>query len=73
MPKLIHILPDSLDLIAIIKNLKHEFSRAFHDLSFGDYIHRIYPKELEIKDITDTVKSASYLKLQFAIYGKKNY
>ena len=29
--------------------------------NFGDLIHRIYPTELEIKDTTDTVKSASYL------------
>ena len=27
----------------------------------SDYIHRIYPNELEIKDTTDTQKSASYL------------
>ena len=26
---------------------------------FGDLIHRIYPKELAIKDITDAVKSVS--------------
>ena len=34
---------------------------------FGDYVHRIYPKELEIKDTTDTVKSASYLDLHLEI------
>jgi hypothetical protein len=28
---------------------------------FGDYLHRIYPNELEVKDTTDTQKSASYL------------
>ena len=28
---------------------------------FGDYVEHIYPIELEIKDTTDTVKSASYL------------
>ena len=38
--------------------------------SFGDFINRIYPKEVEIKDITDTVKSASYLDLKFEIDGK---
>jgi len=30
---------------------------------FSDYLHLIYPYELEIKDITDTQKSAFYLDL----------
>ena len=30
---------------------------------FGDYLHRIYQNELEVKDTTDTQKSASYLDL----------
>ena len=30
-------------------------------LSFGDYVDRIYPIELEIKDISDTDWSASHL------------
>ena len=30
---------------------------------FGDFIDRIYPNELEIKDTTDTDRSASYLEL----------
>ena len=34
---------------------------------FGDYVDRIYPIELEIKDTTDTVKSASYLDLHLEI------
>ena len=34
---------------------------------FGDYVKRIYPIELEIKDTTDTVKSASYLDLHLEI------
>jgi hypothetical protein len=28
---------------------------------FGDFVDRIYPIELEIKDATDTARSASYL------------
>ena len=31
---------------------------------FSDSLHRIYPSELEIKDTTDTLNSASYLDLQ---------
>ena len=31
--------------------------------SFGDFVDRIYPIELEIKDTTDTDRSASYLDL----------
>ena len=34
---------------------------SLNNHSFGNFIHRIYPKELEIKDTTDTVKSASHL------------
>jgi hypothetical protein len=34
---------------------------SLNDSRFGDYLHRIYPNELEVKDITDTQKSASYL------------
>ena len=34
---------------------------------FGDYLERIYPIELEIKDTTDTIKSASYLDLNLEI------
>ena len=34
---------------------------------FGDFIDRIYPIELEIKDTTDTDTSASYLDLHFEI------
>ena len=32
-----------------------------NNTSFEDSIHRIYPKELGIKDTTDIAKSASYL------------
>ena len=41
---------------------------------FGDYIHLIYPNELEIKDTTDSPKSASYLDLYLEIdsRGKLN-
>ena len=41
--------------------------RYIHDVlsinnsKFGDYVERIYTIKLEIKDTTDTVKSASYL------------
>jgi hypothetical protein len=31
-----------------------------NNFRFGDYLHRIYPNELEIKDITDAQKYASY-------------
>ena len=34
---------------------------------FGDYLHLIYPSELEVKDTTDTPKSASYLDLHLEI------
>ena len=34
---------------------------------FSDYVHQIYPSELEIKDTTDTDNSASYLDLFLSI------
>jgi hypothetical protein len=34
---------------------------------FGSYVDRIYPIELEIKDITDTDRSASYIDLHLDI------
>ena len=41
---------------------------------FGDFLHLIYPDELEIKDTTDTPKSACYLDLHLEIdsTGKLN-
>jgi hypothetical protein len=36
-------------------------------IAFGDFVDRIYPIELEIKDTTDTDRSASYLDLYFEI------
>jgi hypothetical protein len=33
----------------------------------GDYLHRIYPKELVVNDTTDTQKSASFLDIYLEI------
>ena len=41
-----------------------------NNLIFGGYVKRIYPIELEIKDTTDTFKSASYLDLHLEINNK---
>ena len=43
---------------------------SFNNHSFGYFIHLINPKELEIKDKTDTVKSVSYFDLHLKINGK---
>ena len=43
---------------------------SLNNSKFGDYAERIYPIELEIKDTTDTVKSASYLDLHLEIEGR---
>ena len=37
---------------------------SLNNHSFGDLMHRIYPKELEVKDTTDKVKTASCLDLR---------
>ena len=40
---------------------------SLNNSKFGDFVDRIYPIELEIKDTTDTDRSASYLDLHFDI------
>ena len=45
---------------------------SLNNSSFGDFIHRIYPKELKIKDTADTVKVASYLDLHLEIDYRTN-
>ena len=42
---------------------KHTSVFSLNNSKFGDYVERIYSIELEIKDTTDTVTSASYLDL----------
>jgi hypothetical protein len=38
---------------------------SLNNSRFGDFVDRIYSIELEIKDTTDTDRSASYLDLRF--------
>jgi hypothetical protein len=40
-------------------------------LRFGDFADRIYPNELEIKDTTDTDRSASYLDIHLKIDSER--
>ena len=40
---------------------------------FGDYLHLIYPPELEIKDTTESSNSTSYLDLLLETDNKGNY
>ena len=58
------------------KNLSRSFNFTFRYIDdvlslnnsrFGDFVDRIYPIELEIKDTTDTHRSASYLDLHLEI------
>ena len=56
---------------------------SMHNSKLGDYVDRIYYTELEIKDITDTARDASYLDLHLEIdikgwfrmtpYDKRDY
>ena len=61
------------------KNLAQSFNFTFRyidDVSslnnskFGNFVDRVYLIELEIKDTTDTVRSASYLDLHLEIESK---
>jgi hypothetical protein len=40
---------------------------SLNNSRFGDYVDRIYPIELEVKDTTDADSSASYLELHLEI------
>jgi hypothetical protein len=44
--------------------------RSLNNSRFGDFVDRLYPIELEIKDTTDTDMSASYLDLHLKIDSK---
>ena len=51
-------------------NLTHRYIDDVLSLSnakFEDYLHQIYPEELDIKNTTDTLESASYLDLYLQI------
>jgi hypothetical protein len=55
------------DCNTIILNLPLSLSISKFNISFDDFVDRIYPIELEIKDTTDTDRSASYLDLHLEI------
>ena len=40
---------------------------SLNNSQFSDYLHFIHPNELEVKDTTDTQRSASYLGLHIEI------
>jgi hypothetical protein len=40
---------------------------SLNNSRFGDYLHRIYPNELEVKDTTDTPKAVYYLDFHLEI------
>ena len=64
----------------LLKKIEKKLARSFNftfryiddvlslnDSRFGDFLDRIYPIELEIKDTTDTDRPASYLDLHLEI------
>jgi hypothetical protein len=59
-----------------IKKLARSFNCTFHYIDdvlslnnsrLGDFVHRVYPIELEMQDTTDTDRSASYFYLHLEI------
>ena len=65
-------LPTNTDFKKIAQTFNYSFHYIYVVLSlnnsrFGDYLHRINPNELKVKDTADTQKSASYLDLHFTI------
>ena len=70
----------NLTFVAVLKKNEKKLARFFsftfryiddvlslNNSRFGDFVYRIYPIELEIKDTTDTDRSASCLDLHFEI------
>ena len=64
------------------KNLVRSFNFTFRYIDdvlslnnsrFGDFVDRIYPIELEIKDTTDTDRFASYLDLHLEIDSERDF
>jgi hypothetical protein len=47
-----------------------DYVLSLYNPRFGDFVDRIYPIELEIKDTTDTDRSASYLDLHLEIHSE---
>ena len=45
---------------------------SLNNSRFGDFVDRVHPTELEIKDTTDTDRSASYLDLHLEIDSQLN-
>jgi hypothetical protein len=67
-------------LQGLFKNKERKLSQTFNssfrylddvlslnNSQFGDYLHRIYPNEIQVKDTTDNQKLASYLDLHLEI------
>jgi hypothetical protein len=64
----------------LLKNDDKKFAQIFNSIicyiddvpslnntRFGDYLHRIYPNELEVQDTIDTQKYVSYIDLHLKI------
>jgi hypothetical protein len=51
----------------VVKSYISTFRYIINNSRFGDFVDRIYPNELEIKDTTDTDRSVSYLDLHLEI------
>ena len=49
------------------KYKKYTQLHKLNNSRFSDYLHRIYPNELEVNDTTDNQTSASYLNLHLEI------
>ena len=47
-------------------------SLSLNNSRLGDYLHLIYPNELEVKDTTDTQKSDSYFDLHIDIDAQED-
>ena len=50
-----------------LKSALNAIHLSLSNSRFGNYMHFIYPNEIEVKDTTDTQKYASYLDLELEV------
>ena len=69
------LIKDKKKKLAVSFNLTFryiDYVLSLDNPNFSDYLHPIYPKELEIKDTTNSNKSASCLDLNLQIDNNRN-
>ena len=62
-----HVFQQTVDIHMGTNCIDDVLSLSLNNSSFGDFVDRIYPIELEKRDTTNTARSVSYLDLHLEI------